>query len=158
MSEGEIEIAANLERAAESLVAAQELYDNGHLDFAASRAYYAAFYAASALLIGKQIKFSKHSSVISAIHKEFIKPGLMSVGLGKKLSLLFEIRSVADYGAMEHVAPDIAHDAVAMATEFFTAVKNMLAQYEVREDEALLKSVRSGIVDIQNGDVEAVEL
>ena len=44
----------------------------------------------------------------------------------QKLSLLFEIRSVGDYGAMEHVAPDIAHDAVAMATEFVEAVKKLL--------------------------------
>lgn len=123
------EISANLERADESLVAARELYTSGHLDIAASRAYYAAFYAASALLIHKDIKFSKHSSVISAIHKEFVKTGLMSITLGKKFSLLFEIRSVGDYGQSEHVAPDIAHDSLAMAEEFIAEAKALIKQY-----------------------------
>ncbi len=45
------EIKANLMRAEESLAAARELFNGGHFDFVASRAYYAAFYAASALLL-----------------------------------------------------------------------------------------------------------
>lgn len=40
------EIAANLERAEQSLQAARQLASGGYYDFAASRAYYAAFYAA----------------------------------------------------------------------------------------------------------------
>ena len=44
----EPEIMANLQRAEESLRAAQLLYEAGHWDFAAARAYYAAFYAATA--------------------------------------------------------------------------------------------------------------
>ena len=120
------EIKALLERADESLVAAKELFDNGHPDFSASRAYYAAFYAASALLTSKNLPFSKHSSVISGIHKEFIKTGLLSTDLGKKLGLLFEIRSVGDYGESVHVAQDIAHDAADMAKEFVEVAKRLL--------------------------------
>lgn len=44
----EPEVKANLERAEESLRAAQLLYEATHWDFAAARAYYAAFYAATA--------------------------------------------------------------------------------------------------------------
>jgi len=42
-SERLAEITANLERAEKSLRAAKELLDDGYQDFAASRAYYAAF-------------------------------------------------------------------------------------------------------------------
>lgn len=42
------EIAANLERADTSIRAARDLISSGYFDFAASRAYYAAFYGATA--------------------------------------------------------------------------------------------------------------
>ena len=45
------EIAANLERAERSIEAARHLADKQYYDFAASRAYYAAFYAATAVLL-----------------------------------------------------------------------------------------------------------
>ncbi len=46
----EKEITANLERAEASIRAAQSLVSGEYYDFAASRAYYAAFYAATAVL------------------------------------------------------------------------------------------------------------
>jgi HEPN domain-containing protein len=47
----EPEVKANLGRAEESLRAAQLLYEAGYWDFAAARAYCAAFYAATAALL-----------------------------------------------------------------------------------------------------------
>jgi uncharacterized protein (UPF0332 family) len=62
------EIAANLERAEQSIQAAKELAVRGYYDFAASCAYYAAFYAATAALLGEGLDLSKHSGVIASIH------------------------------------------------------------------------------------------
>jgi uncharacterized protein (UPF0332 family) len=45
------EVKALLHKAGESLQAAELLQREGYLDFAASRAYYAMFYAAQALLL-----------------------------------------------------------------------------------------------------------
>jgi uncharacterized protein (UPF0332 family) len=53
------EISANLERAAESIDAAKELASLEHFDFAASRAYYAAFYAATALLVSEGLQMGQ---------------------------------------------------------------------------------------------------
>jgi len=47
------EITANLERAEQSIQAARQLASGGYYDFAASRAYYAAFYAATAVLLNE---------------------------------------------------------------------------------------------------------
>ena len=47
----EEEIAANLERAEASIQAAKDLAEGAYYDFVASRAYYAAFYAATAVLL-----------------------------------------------------------------------------------------------------------
>ena len=68
----EEEIAANLERADKSLEAAKQLASAGHYDFAVSRAYYAAFYAATAALLDEGREFKRHSGVIAAIHQHFI--------------------------------------------------------------------------------------
>jgi len=67
----EEEIAANLERAEASIQAAKDLAEGGYYDFVASRAYYAAFYAATAVLLCEELEFGKHSGVISFIHREF---------------------------------------------------------------------------------------
>ena len=66
------EIAANLERASQSLGAARELTGKGYYDIAASRAYYAAFYAASAALLAEGLELSKHSGVIASIRSTAI--------------------------------------------------------------------------------------
>jgi uncharacterized protein (UPF0332 family) len=60
------EISANMERAIKSLEAAKTMIASGFYDFAASRAYYASFYAATAILLAKEFTFRKHSGVIAS--------------------------------------------------------------------------------------------
>lgn len=120
------EIDANLERAETSLLAAKDLLAKDYHDIAASRAYYAAFYAASALLLGKNIDPSKHSGVISAIHREFVKTGKLAVEQGKSLNWLFELRGVGDYGVIVHVSAGEAMLAINVAEDFILAVKRLL--------------------------------
>jgi uncharacterized protein (UPF0332 family) len=69
------EIAELLDKARRSLLAAERLRDAGDYDFAVSRAYYAMFYAAQALLLRRGIRRSKHSAVIAAFNEQFIKSG-----------------------------------------------------------------------------------
>ena len=45
---------------------------------AVNRFYYAAFYAARALLAVRELDSSRHSAVISLFQKHFVKPGLVS--------------------------------------------------------------------------------
>ena len=108
----EDEISAYLDRAERSLQAARELATGGFYDFAASRAYYAAFYAASALLLREGMEFSKHSGVIAAIHRYFVKTGKLAKEHGKALNWLFEVRGVGDYGGIAHVSRQEVDQAV----------------------------------------------
>lgn len=121
-SEREPEIAANLERAEQSIQAAKELARKGYYDFAASRAYYAAFYGATALLLNEGLDFSKHSAVIATLHQRFVKTGRLSQEQGKDLNWLFEIRSVGDYGGTAHVSQPEAERAIEAAEKFLTSV------------------------------------
>lgn len=62
-----------LAKARRSLDAARRLAEDGDLDFAVSRAYYAMFYAAQAFLLGRGLRFSRHSAVIAAFGQEFAR-------------------------------------------------------------------------------------
>ena len=126
MDDYESEISSNLERADTNLQVASELLDKGFYDVSASRAYYAAFYGASALLLSDGIDTSKHSGVIALVHQHFVKSGKLSKEQGRNLNWLFELRSVGDYGVSLHVDQDDAHRAVDTAKGFFDAVKNLL--------------------------------
>jgi uncharacterized protein (UPF0332 family) len=69
---GENDILELLTKAKESLKAAELLFDGGFYDFSASRSYYTMFYTTEAVLLSKNLSFSKHSAVIAAFGKEFI--------------------------------------------------------------------------------------
>ena len=124
--EYEQEIAANLERAEQSIQAAKDLSIKGYHDFAASRAYYAAFYGATAVLLNEGLDFSKHTGVIASIHQRFVKTGKLSTEQGKDLNWLFEIRNVGDYGGTAHVSPAQAERAIQAAESFLAAVRSLL--------------------------------
>lgn len=120
------EIVSNLERADTNLQVATELLEKGYSDISASRAYYAAFYAASALLLNNGFDTSKHSGVIALIHQHFVKSGQLDKEQGRNLNWLFELRSVGDYGVSLHVTIEDARRAVLVAEDFLRVVKNLL--------------------------------
>jgi uncharacterized protein (UPF0332 family) len=62
-----------LAKAKQSLRATDLMKREGFYDFAASRAYYAMFYLAEALLLGLGRVYSKHSAVIAAFGENFAK-------------------------------------------------------------------------------------
>jgi uncharacterized protein (UPF0332 family) len=98
------EINENLKRAETSIKAAKDMIEKEYHDIAASRAYYAAFYAASALLLNENIDTTKHSGVIASIHRLFVKAGKLDKEQGRNLQWLFDLRGVGDYGVSEHVS------------------------------------------------------
>lgn len=121
------EITANLERADKSITAAKKLASDKYYDFAASRAYYSVFYAATAILLKNNLKYQKHSGVIASIHQNFIKTGKLDQEFGKNLNWLFELRGIADYGASIHVPRQEAEKAIAAAERFVEAIKKLIA-------------------------------
>ena len=72
---------------------------------AVNRFYYAAFYAARALLAVRELDSSRHSGVISLFQKHFVKPGLVSADTAKALPRAFEKRQKSDYGDFSTVTP-----------------------------------------------------
>jgi len=126
MSERQDEVAAYVERARKSLEASKGLRKDGYQDFAASRAYYAAFYAASALVVSDGLDSSKHSGVIAIIHRDFVRTGKLDKEHGKNLNWLFELRSVGDYGIVMHVTESDCAQAIEIAEKFIQAAEDIL--------------------------------
>ena len=126
MNENADEITANLQRAKTSIQAAKDMIEKEYYDIAASRAYYAAFYAASALLLKEKVDTSKHSSVIALIHRLFVKVGKLDKEQGKNLNWLFELRGIGDYGVSKHVSPGEARKSIKAAEGFLEAAVGIL--------------------------------
>ena len=120
------EVKAYLGRADESVAAARHLLSSGYPDFAASRAYYAAFYAATAVLLAEGFETSKHSGVIAAMHQRFVRTGRLSIEMGKSLNWLYELRDIGDYGVMAHVSCEEAEQAIRVAERFVATIEKLI--------------------------------
>lgn len=92
-------------------------------DGAASRAYYAAFYAVSGLFSTEGRSFRKHSAVRTAVHHDLVKSGRWSMDLGKTYNDLVDLRVTGDYGVALHVTAEEAAEAVAGARRILEAVR-----------------------------------
>ena len=88
---------ALIRKAHESLEAAQLLAGKGFTSFAASRAYYAMFYAAEAILLSEGSTYSKHSAVIAAFGQRFAKTDRIPKEYHRYLIEAGGIRNVGDY-------------------------------------------------------------
>lgn len=109
------EIQLYLNRARQDLHATQINLEQGLYDVAVSRAYYAMFYAATALLASQGISRSKHSGVRAAFGEYFVKTGLIELEYAKMLGYAFDSRLDSDYNvhlaAEQSLAEEVFHDA-----------------------------------------------
>jgi uncharacterized protein (UPF0332 family) len=109
------------ERARDSLRAAEALLPIS-ADAAASRAYYAAFFAVSALFALEGRTFRRHSAVEAAVHRDLVRTGRWPAERGATYARLFELRQTGDYGVGEHVTPADARQAAEAARDILAAV------------------------------------
>jgi uncharacterized protein (UPF0332 family) len=124
------QIASILIKAQASLEAADLLYSNGYYDFSVSRAYYAMFYTAEALLLQRGLSYSSHSAVIAAYGKEFSKTLELDPKFHKYLIGVQDYRNLGDYGFGVDVTAEQTKNAIAWAKEFQEAASNYLARLD----------------------------
>ncbi|NJL47565.1 MAG: HEPN domain-containing protein [Leptolyngbyaceae cyanobacterium SM2_5_2] len=120
------EIQANLDRAISSLQAAKLLLSSNFSNDAVSRAYYAAFHAASALLLSRDLAFGSHTGVLRAVSLHFVKTGALDKQYGRDLNWLAELRQTADYGELRNLSMADAQEAVEKAERFVQEVRYFL--------------------------------
>lgn len=107
-----------VEKAKESLKAAQLLSDESMYGFAASRAYYSMFYIAEAFLLEEGLMFSSHAAVISSFGREFSKTERLPRQFHRYLIDASRIRTEGDYSTARMVTAGEAFETISRAEEF----------------------------------------
>ena len=115
-----------IKEATASLDAARLLRKGGFYGFSASRAYYAMFYAAEAVLLSKDLTFSKHAGVISAFGKDFVKTGDVGPEYHRYLIEGMELRHVGDYGHSFDISSEQSDQQIRNAEEFIKMAGELL--------------------------------
>ena len=117
-----------MERALETLRAAQMLYEQG-ADPASivNRAYYAMFYSALALLITIGKETSKHSGALALFDQHFIKRGILPKEMSKFLHTAFDMRLTGDYEDKAELTQQEALQVLESAIEFVNSIKEKIS-------------------------------
>ena len=116
-------------RASESLRAARIMIREDLANIAASRAYYALFYVAEALLLHRGLAFSSHSAVIAAFGKEFAKSEAFDPKFHRYLIASQSLRQTGDYGVEQNVSLSQAIQVAVWADEFLVVAETYLKQH-----------------------------
>jgi uncharacterized protein len=120
------EIQKLLEKADHALEVAEKLHDEGYPSDAASKIYYAMYYAAQALLKSENIDVVKHSAVEAALGYYFAKPGRIDRKFHRMLIDARKIREIADYDIQEEIVEPVATLKIEEGKAFLKAVKELL--------------------------------
>jgi uncharacterized protein (UPF0332 family) len=120
------DIAAQIGKAKESVAAAELLVEQGYGEFAVSRAYYAMFYVAQALLASRGQSYSSHAAVQAAYGREFAKSGELDAGFHRRLLDAQDLRNVGDYGIDMTITPEQAMQVISWAREFLEVAVSYL--------------------------------
>jgi uncharacterized protein (UPF0332 family) len=120
------DVQALINKAKDSLGAAKTLAKDGYNDFATSRAYYAMFYVAEAMLLQLGLSYSKHSAVISAFGREYAKTGIIDSKFHRWLIDAQDFRNIGDYGIDAHISGADADAVCKWASEFICQAEDFL--------------------------------
>ena len=120
----------------QSLEAARRLFNDGYYGFSVSRAYYAMFYLAQALLLIKELSFSKHSAVIAALGQHFVRTELFPEQLYQHLRHAFDQRNISDYEIDREVSREEAASLLDKAEAFIKHAERFLNKRASPEDRA----------------------
>ena len=109
-----------LERARVCLAEARALHEGSFPYGAVSRAYYAVFHAARALLVSLGLEARTHKGVVGMLGEHFVRTGQMSSKLGRLVSRMQRDREDADYSTGAVFTAEEASQMIGDAEEFLS--------------------------------------
>lgn len=119
-------VEASLERAEKALKSAKLLEENGQLEDAASRAYYAMFHAARALLFSKGVTARTHRGTISLFGEKIVKQGILHVEFADMLRKAFDLRQKSDYELYTELNAELVKEVIRNAGKLIEKVKELI--------------------------------
>ena len=120
------EVKKLIEKAEHALEVAEDLNKSGYPSDAASKVYFAMFYAAQALLKSEGIDVIKHSAVESAFGYYFAKTGKIDPKYHRMLMDARKIREIADYDIQEEIVEQISSIKIEDGKSFVNIIKKIL--------------------------------
>lgn len=120
------EIQLRFQQAAECVEDAQVLLDHNRLAAAVTRAYYAMFHAATAVLLAKGVKRSSHRALLAAFGEQVVKTGIIDRKFFQYLRDTFERRQQSDYEPMVEIDRRTAEQTLQQAVDFVDACRKLV--------------------------------
>jgi uncharacterized protein (UPF0332 family) len=102
----------------------------GDYESSVSRAYYAMFYSAEAVLLTANLSFSFYMGVISAFGEYFVKTDIFPRDMGRELNKAFEKRQLGDYEYTFVISEDEAWEILEQGKHFVESVIRYLEKSE----------------------------
>lgn len=116
-----------IQRATETLAEADYNAAGGYYNTAVNRLYYAAYYAATALMLANEIEANTHAGVRTMLSLHFIKTGKLSTIHGRVFMTLFENRQSGDYEDFIYCDAELYNLLRPQSEAFINAIKQLLA-------------------------------
>ncbi len=120
-----------LDKAQDSIEAAEGLMNMGKAEFSAGRSYYAMFYTAEALLYENGLEFKQHGQVIGAYGLHFAKTKILDPKYHRWLVDGFDTRVSGDYSVDTGIDNELVADMINQAKDFLMDAKT----YLLKKDE-----------------------
>lgn len=86
-----------IDRAVEEVDNANLLFENNRLKAANNRAYYAIYYALTAVLCLEPIAFKKHKDTIAYFNKNYVHTEIFPRDIGREVAKAEKVRHASDY-------------------------------------------------------------
>lgn len=118
--------AYKVERAKEELDTAKLLLENDRLKAANNRAYYAIYYAITAVLCLEPIAFKKHKDTLAYFNKNYVHTGMFPGEIGRKIAKAAKIRHASDYDDFYIAGREEAEKQIETADELLVLVETYI--------------------------------
>lgn len=119
-----------LDKAVDSIEAAELIVDMGKSEIAVGRAYYAMFYIAEALLNERGLNFNKHNAVHNAFGEHFAKTNGLDIKFHQWLLDAFDKMIAGDYGVDIEIERSVAVGVNNQAREFLESAREYLEKQQ----------------------------
>ena len=120
----------HLDKAARAVRAATLLLEDGHADFAASRASFALLYTTAALLGEEDLRVAEQLDLHGQLRERFARTRSLDVSFARQVADGVALRLRADYDSAAAISPEAARAALAEARAFVASAEAYLATRE----------------------------
>lgn len=115
-----------LSHAKETLKEADYNADGGYFNAATNKLYFACYYAASALMLAKNLETSTHVGTKRMLSLKFIMPGFLEPEYGATYQMLFYNWQASDYEDFMYCTKDHYNNLRPMAEKFILRMQSLI--------------------------------